>query len=151
MRPGPTQAKPLRASLRAGRSVALCLFLAGIFGCEEDRAPVDPELGSGVPDAPPRGLTPEAWGARLLIDYDCVGCHTMQSDPGVGGSLLDMWGTTRTLRDGSTLIVDDAYVRESIDSPSAKVVAGFPDAMPSYRQALSQGQVDAIVAHLAGL
>ncbi len=121
-----------------------------LAGCGEEpkRAEVA-DLGSGLPDRPPRGLTPEAWGERLFAEHGCLGCHTLHGARSVGGSLAGIWGAPRSFADGSTGAVDEAYVRESIDSPGEKVVAGFRDTMPSYRRRLSQAQVDALVAFLA--
>jgi cytochrome c oxidase subunit 2 len=48
-----------------------------------------------------------------------------------------VYGHPVHLNDGRTIIADDAYVRESILDPKAKVVAGFQPIMPSF-----QGQVD---------
>jgi cytochrome c oxidase subunit 2 len=134
-----------RALLRAA-VLSIALFAA--CGDEPKRAE-EGDLGSGLPDRPPRGLTPEKWGERLFIEHGCLGCHTIHGARSVGGSLAGIWGAPRTFADGSTGTVDEAYVRESIDSPSEKVVDGFGDAMPSYRQRLSQAQVDALVAFLA--
>lgn len=129
---------------------SLCALLALLGACGGEPEPAaEADLGSGLPDRPPRGLTPEAWGERIFTEQGCLGCHTLHGARSVGGSLNGIWGAARTFTDGSTATVDEAYVRESIDAPDAKVVAGFEDTMPSYRQRLSQAQVDALVAFLA--
>jgi hypothetical protein len=140
---------------RAGATVrallwASVLSVTLLAACgDEPASPEEAELGSGLPDRPPRGLTQEAWGERLFTEHGCLGCHTLHGARSVGGSLSGIWGASRTFVDGSAGTVDEAYVRESIDAPSDRIVEGFDDTMPSYRQRLSQAQVDALVAFLA--
>ena len=59
--------------------------------------------------------------------------------------------TAVPLDNGSTVIADDDYLRESIIEPSAKVVAGYPPIMPSYRGQLSEEQIMALVAYVKSL
>ncbi|MBC7171217.1 MAG: cytochrome c [Polyangiaceae bacterium] len=134
----------MRSLLRVG-----VLALALATACSDEPETEGADLGSGRPDRPPRGLTSEQWGERLFAEQGCSGCHTLYGARSVGGSLGGIWGAAREFTDGSTGAVDEAYVRESIDAPSAKVVAGYEDRMPSYRQLMSQAQVDALVAFLA--
>ncbi len=47
----------------------------------------------------------------------------------IGPTLKGIYGRTVKLTDGSTVTADDAYVRESILKPSAKIVADFDDVM----------------------
>jgi cytochrome c oxidase subunit 2 len=54
-----------------------------------------------------------------------------------------MYGRTETLKDGTTVIVDDAYIRESILDPGAKVVAEFENIMLKYP--LSDAEIEALV------
>jgi cytochrome c oxidase subunit 2 len=45
-------------------------------------------------------------------------------------------------------LADDDYLRESIIEPSAKVVAGFPPIMPSYRGQLTEEQIMDLIAFI---
>jgi mono/diheme cytochrome c family protein len=58
-----------------------------------------------------------------------------------------------TLDDGSTVTVEDEYIRESIVDPNAKVVEGFsPSVMPqSYGDVLSDEDIEAIIAFIKSL
>ena len=47
-----------------------------------------------------------------------------------------MFGTGVQLTTGETVKADESYIRESILNPSAKIVAGYQNIMPSF-----QGQV----------
>jgi cytochrome c oxidase subunit 2 len=74
-------------------------------------------------------LSPEDRG-RIWYSADggfaCLGCHTIDGTPGVGPTWLGLYGRQETLEDGTTITVDDAYIRHSILNPNAQIVAGFP-------------------------
>jgi len=53
------------------------------------------------------------------------------------------------LTDGSTLVADEAYLREAIVSPSAKVVAGFDEVMP--KPELADEEINALIEYLKNL
>jgi cytochrome c oxidase subunit II len=56
------------------------------------------------------------------------------------------------LSDGRTVIADDAYVRESILEPNAKIVAGFePNIMPNFKGQISEEQVIQLIAYVKSL
>ncbi len=127
--------------------VAAIVF--ALAACADEPEPASSHVGIGLPDRPPRGLTSIEWGERLFTEQGCVGCHTLYGAQSVGPPLDGITGESRTFADGATGVVDEAYVRESIDAPDAMVVAGYSPVMPSYRHRLSQAQVDALVEFLA--
>jgi hypothetical protein len=52
------------------------------------------------------------------------------------------------------IIVDEAYLRESILQPTAKIAAGFEKgeyAMPSYAGVLSEAQVESLILFIKTL
>jgi cytochrome c oxidase subunit 2 len=89
---------------------------------------------------------PAAVGARLFRSYGCAQCHGQ-----VAPTLAGLYGREQRLRDGTTVIADEAYIRESILNPSAKVVAGYAPSMPSYRGQLTEEQVSALTAYIRSL
>ncbi len=52
------------------------------------------------------------------------------------------------LADGSTVVADDAYIRESILQPNAKIVAGYQPVMPSFQGLVTEDQILAITAYI---
>jgi cytochrome c oxidase subunit 2 len=48
----------------------------------------------------------------------------------VGPSLRAIWGKAEKLQGGATAVVDENYVRESVLTPGAKLVAGYENVMP---------------------
>lgn len=98
-------------------------------------------------------LPPEELGEAAFTQYSCNACHAIDGTRMVGPAVNGLFGTTRTLDDGTTAVVDDDYLRESILDPNAKVVEGFaPGLMPATLGAsLSARQVDGLVAYLKSL
>jgi cytochrome c oxidase subunit II len=91
-----------------------------------------------------------AAGERLFLGLGCAACHASDSQTR-GPSLDNLFGKSVTLRDGRTVEADEAYVRESILDPGAKVVAGFEPLMPSYRAQLNEEDVIKLIAYLKTL
>ncbi|RMH08923.1 MAG: hypothetical protein D6697_04925 [Armatimonadetes bacterium] len=90
----------------------------------------------------------EEWGKQLFNQHGCVSCH---SNKQVAPPLERLYGQeSHKLTDGSAIKVDEAYLRESIVNPTAKVAAGYPPIMPSFRH-LPKEEVDALVAYLKTL
>jgi len=87
-------------------------------------------------------------GATLYAALGCGGCHAAG---GVARPLAGLYGTRVTLDDGRTVVADEAYLRESIVDPLAKIVAGAPPSMPSYGGVLDAQNLDALVGYVASL
>ena len=83
----------------------------------------------------------------------CVACHTTDGRRLVGPSWQGIYGDQESLTDGTTVTVDDEYLRESIVDPNAKVVENFtPGLMPAtYGDSLSDADIDAIIAYIKTL
>lgn len=89
-------------------------------------------------------LPPAEYGAILYEQQGCQQCHSLDGTPGVGPTLQGIYGTEEELADGSTVEVDENYLRESIIEPGAEIVAGYQNVMPPYSQ-LNESQVNALV------
>ena len=89
-------------------------------------------------------------GAKVFQDQGCPSCH--RGDTGARGpNLAGVFGSTVKLADGGTVVADEAYLRESILRPSAKVVAGFQPVMPTYQGIVSEESVMQLIAYLKSL
>src|SRR6267378_1300586 len=97
-----------------------------------------------------QGETMEAAGERLFRENGCITCH-LSDGTGPAPSLLGVYGNTVHLTNGQTLMADDAYIRESILSPAAKVVNGYKPVMPSFQGQLSEEQIVNLVAYIRSL
>jgi cytochrome c oxidase subunit 2 len=89
-------------------------------------------------------------GGALFQQLACNSCH-LETGQGRGPSLQNIWGKPVELSDGSTVIVDDAYVRESILSSQAKVVKGFQPLMPTFQGLISEESLVALIEHIRSL
>ena len=67
----------------------------------------------------------------------------------VGPTFKGLFGREVTLVGGAKIVADEAYLRESILKPNAKVSQGFPPAMPPAM--LKATDVDDVVAFLKTL
>ena len=92
---------------------------------------------------------PAAQGAQLVKDNGCIACHATDEKRLVGPGWGELYNSKVKLADGSTVTADDAYLRESILQPNAKIVTGYPaSVMPAYGTLLKDDEVNAIVAYL---
>jgi len=95
-------------------------------------------------------VTPVIAGERLFESAGCSSCHRAAPDAR-GPSLAGLFGRTVKLRGGGTIVADEAYVRESIFAPAAKVVDGFEPIMPTFKGLLSEEDVMQLIAYLKSL
>jgi cytochrome c oxidase subunit II len=89
-------------------------------------------------------------GAKLFADLACNTCHRSDAQ-GRGPVLEGLFGKTVTLQSGETATFDEAYVRESILMPSAKVAAGFQPIMPTFQGLVTEEQLLALVEYVKSL
>ena len=89
-------------------------------------------------------------GAKLFQDLACSTCH-LENGQGRGPVLKGAYGKPVTLASGQTITMDDAYIRESILNPQAKVVAGFQPIMPTFQGLVTEEQVLQLIAYVRSL
>lgn len=105
---------------------------------------------SKVPAPPPPAPTTAAMPGRELLDtYACTACHSVDGSEMTAATFKGLYGSQRTLADGSTVLADDAYLRESIEKPEAKVVRGFEPNMPE--MPMSPEEMQAVIDYLKTL
>jgi cytochrome c oxidase subunit 2 len=89
-------------------------------------------------------------GAKLFQDLACNTCHRPDAQ-GRGPVLEGLFGKTVQLQSGETMTVDEAYVRESILNPSAKVTAGFQPIMPTFQGLVTEEQLLELVEYVKSM
>jgi cytochrome c oxidase subunit 2 len=83
-------------------------------------------------------------GERLFASMGCNSCHSGNA-AARGPNLAGVFGSKLTLNDGSQVLVNDAYLRDSILNPSQHVTAGFSPIMPTYQGQISEdGLIDLV-------
>ncbi|MGO9649836.1 MAG: cytochrome c oxidase subunit II [Terriglobales bacterium] len=89
-------------------------------------------------------------GESIFQQLGCVTCHRSDTQ-GRGPNLVGVFGKPVLLEDGRTVIADENYIRESILSPSAKIVKGFRPIMPVFQGLVSEEQLTELVAYVKSL
>lgn len=145
---------------KAGRYEVLCAQLCGV-GHSNMRGVVvvEPEpayrqwLSAQPTFAQTRQVSATMGGAeqgRLLAQArGCFGCHSVDGSPGVGPSWKGRFGSQVQLADGNTVPADEAYLKESILQPQAKLVKGFGPIMPPPQ--LNEQELAALLAYIKSL
>jgi cytochrome c oxidase subunit II len=94
-----------------------------------------------------QGESMESAGQKLFQQSGCGTCH-LADGTGPGPSLLGVYGQPVRLTTGQTVTADDAYIRESIVLPRAKIVLGFAPIMPSFQGQLTEEQMTNVIAYI---
>ena len=83
--------------------------------------------------------------------YGCSTCHLLDQQ-GRCPNLRGLYNKPVQLDDGRTVIADDAYIRESILDPNAKIASGFePNIMPNFKGQISEQKVIQLIAYIKSL
>ena len=80
----------------------------------------------------------------------CAGCHRADST-GVGPRLEGLFGSPVQDPACGVAFVDESYIREAIENPSAFVAVGFPSVMPSFASQLTEKELQALIEYLKSL
>ncbi len=94
------------------------------------------------------GQSPGPAGEDLAAEVGCLACH-QETETATAPSLHGIWGSEVTLEDGSTVTVDEEYVRRSITDPGADLVEGYGATMPTFP--LDDAEVDRLVEWVESL
>ncbi len=94
--------------------------------------------------------SPSAAGLKLFASLACNTCHK-EEDGGRGPKLVGVYGTQVKLDNGSNVVADDVYIRESILNPNAKIVGGFTAIMPTFQGQVSEEQILQIIAYIKSI
>jgi cytochrome c2 len=97
-------------------------------------------------------------GERLYQMFGCMACHSTDGTlvGKVGPSWKGLFGSERDIAKGTKgkVKADEAYLRESILNPSAKVVKGFEKfdtGMPIYAGILNDSQIESLILYIKSL
>lgn len=96
-------------------------------------------------------MKPSDLGKMVWEMKGCNSCHTVDGAKGEGPSFKGLYGRTEKFTDGSTMVVDENYIRESILNPQAKVVAGYEPVMPTFQGLLREIEIKGVIAYIKEL
>jgi len=89
-------------------------------------------------------------GQKLFADLACNTCHRPDAQ-GRGPVLNGLFGKTIDLQSGNRIIVDEAYIRESILTPATKITAGFQPIMPTFQGLVSEEGLLELIEYVKSL
>ena len=115
--------------------IGILLHLPPLRGLSATGVPMDPLV---------------AEGKKQFQTLGCGACH-MQGSAQLAPTLYGIFGHTQELADGSTVTVDDTYLRTSILQPQTHVVKGYAAAMPVYGPMMNDNQVTVLIAYIKSL
>jgi cytochrome c oxidase subunit 2 len=110
----------------------------------QDSAP-----GPGEPVRPASSLVEE--GRRVASEQGCLKCHSIDGTRHIGPTWTDLYGRDERLATGKTVHADEGYLTKSMMDPSADLVAGYQNVMPTYQGKLSPPDAAAIVEFIKSL
>ena len=128
----------MKCNLSSSHLFYLILFL--IIGCQAQRASNDFRPG-----------TPEFKGQKLFKDMACNACHSVDGSLKLGPTIKSQYGKTIRHTDGSVVIIDDKYIRESLIDPLKHIAEGYTPIMPSYKPVLTDEDIENLIAYIKAL
>ena len=96
-------------------------------------------------------MSPATAGQQLYQTIGCASCHGANGEGGRGPALTGTFGSQVSLASGGKITADEAYLRESIINPQAKLVAGFGPIMPTFQGQVTEDQLLQLVAYIKSL
>ena len=85
-------------------------------------------------------------GERLYTQRGCQSCHSLDGSRKVGPTFQGLYGMSdHAMTDGSSVTVDENYLRESILKPEAKIVEGYQNLMPGAYSNLSERELTGLI------
>ncbi len=95
--------------------------------------------------------SPIVAGQQLYESLGCVSCHGARGEGGRGPGIVGLFGRQVTLSNGQTVTADEGYIRESIENPQAKIVAGYSPIMPTFQGQVTPEQLIQIISYIKSL
>ncbi len=93
-------------------------------------------------------------GAELVREKGCISCHSIDGTPSVGPTFKGMFGKKETVINTGkerSVVVDEAFIRQTLLNPELDRVKGYPPIMPSQQGQLTNKEIDRIVAYIKNL
>jgi len=104
-----------------------------------------------VPDYPGADSPMVKMGWRVAAEQGCFRCHTTDGTPHIGPSFYGMYGRRQKTLTGREVLIDEAYITQSMMDPMLEIAAGFQPVMPSYRGLITPAETAAIVELIKSL
>ena len=93
----------------------------------------------------------EAKGLDIFTRMACHACHSVDGSLKLGPTIKSQYGKEILHTDGSVMIINDDYIRESLIDPLKHIAEGYTPIMPSYKPVLSDEDVVNLIAYIKAL
>ena len=90
-------------------------------------------------------------GQMIYKKNACYTCHSIDGSSVIGPSFKGIWGSTMEHSDGTTAVVDENYILESINEPQKKIVKGYQGVMPSYKGILRDREIQGVIEYIKSI
>lgn len=132
-------------------ALAIVLVMAACGGGGGSKATTAPTKAASSAATTGGAVSGAAAAGQKVYQANCATCHSVNGTKIVGPTWKGLYGSKVELESGDTVTVDDAYIKESIETPNAKIVKGYPAAMPSFKGVLSDQQINDVIAYMKTL
>ena len=86
-----------------------------------------------------------------MLAYGCLACHSTDGSALVGPTWQGLYGTQEALEDGTSVTVNDGYIKESIQDPNAKITAGFTAGLMPPTLGVKDEEIPHIIEYIKSL
>ena len=95
--------------------------------------------------------SPEAKGLDIFTRMACNACHSVDGSLKLGPTIKSQYGKNIRHTNGSVVIIDDQYIRESLVDPLKHIAEGYTPIMPSYKPVLKDEDIENLIAYIKAL
>jgi len=88
-------------------------------------------------------------GPSVAAEFSCASCHTVDGGKSAGPTWKGLFGS-KVKVNGQEVTVDEAYIKEAIVDPDAKVAEGNTKGMPAFPQ-LDEEQMNGLIEYIKTL
>jgi len=139
---------PARCTTRTATANHASTSMARVVSPEDYENWILTDGGKAGPD----GLPPQVLGEKLYASLGCNACHSTDGSTVIGPTFQGLYGTElRALADGTTVTVDDDYIRQSVLDPTSQIADGFQPVMPPFAGRVSDEDIANLTAFIAAL
>jgi len=121
--------------------IATLILLGGVFAF------------AGCVDGEKAAISAAEEGRKIAEAKGCFACHSTDGTIKKAPSWLGLYGAEMEMEDGSRVIADESYIRESILYPQAKIGKGYGNKspMPSFSDRITEEEIEKIVEYMKTL
>ncbi|WP_018131339.1 cytochrome c oxidase subunit II [Effusibacillus pohliae] len=109
-----------------------------------------PEFEKFLADAKKASEEGPQAGQKLAMQ-NCLSCHSTDGSKSAGPSWKGLYGSQQKLTNGSTVKVDDEFIKKVLEDPTANVPEGYSPSMPSFKGKLDEKQIKSIIEFIKTL